>query len=114
MKLRWIAGPAAILILVAWAWSQQPSPPNRAGDASAGRTDPSEAILKSAEAFDAAYNAHDAEAVARLFTERAELADDEGLTQGRDAIRAAFADVFAESPEAAIRTVVDAVRFPSP
>jgi uncharacterized protein (TIGR02246 family) len=113
MTARWIVGPAAILALVALAWSQQPSQPRRAAGSSPGQADPA-AIRRTAEAFDAAYNAHDAEAVSRLFTEQAELADDDGLVQGRDAIRAAFADVFTESPEASIRTEVDAVRFPFP
>src|SRR5690606_33592584 len=51
-------------------------------------------VAETAQAFDAAYNAHDADAVTQLFSENAELADEGGMIQGRAAIRDAFAEVF--------------------
>jgi len=72
-----------------------------------------DAIIGNAAAFDAAYNAHDPRAVADLFAENAEFLDEDGRVTGRDAIRAAFEEFFAEFPEAVLRTSVEEVRFPS-
>lgn len=102
------------LALLGSAWSQPPSSPEKSSDPQAGDAAVRDAIAHTAKAFDAAYNAHDAEAVAKLFAENAELLDDGGLISGRDAIRAAFVEVFTESPEATIETVVEDVRLPAP
>lgn len=107
-------GGVGVLLLLGLAQSQPPSEP--AGDESPvpAETAAYHDIVETAKAFDAAYNAHDADAVARLFTERAELVDEDGVIQGRDAIRDAFAEVFTDFPEGTIRTEVDGVRFPGP
>lgn len=73
------------------------------------------AILKSAEAFVEAYNKHDAKAIADLFTEKAELWDEDGnLTKGREAIEQNFAATFKEYPEGKIEIHVESVRLLTP
>jgi len=103
----------AAVILFGLAKSQPPSTP-AGGAPGPADTTAQDAVVRTAEAFDAAYNARDAKAVAGLFTEQAELADEDGVIRGRDAIRAAFAEVFAEYPEGTIRTEVDEVSLPAP
>jgi len=107
-------GAVVTLLLFGLARSQPPT------DATAGHVPVPEKkaayqeVAETARAFDAAYNAHDADAVARLFAENAELADEGGMIQGRAAIRDAFAEVFTDFPEGTIQTVVEDVRFPAP
>jgi len=73
------------------------------------------AIRAVAEAFAKGYNAHDAKAVAALFTADAEAVDEEGnATQGRAAIEQVFAGIFAENPKTRIEVSVGSIRFPSP
>lgn len=73
------------------------------------------AILKSAEAFVAAYNKHDAQAIAELFTEKAELWDEDGnLTKGREAIEQNFAEIFKEFPEGKVEIQVESIRLLTP
>ncbi len=70
------------------------------------------AIRASVEAFEKAYNARDAKAIAALFIPEGQMVDDEGNTsEGREAIAEVFADVFAEMPEARIEATVDSIRF---
>lgn len=99
-------------LCVGFAWSQADSKPlEKASEA----VDPSrEVIAQKAAAFDDAYNAHDAETIASLFTENGELIIEESPIIGRDAIRDAFKAHFAGYPESSIRTEIDQIRFPSP
>ena len=61
-----------------------------------------------------AFEAGDAAAIAATFTTDAEIADDDGSTQGRDAIRERFARYFATNPKSKIEIKVDSLRFLSP
>jgi uncharacterized protein (TIGR02246 family) len=70
------------------------------------------AIRQIADAFTKAYNAHDAKAVAQLFTADAETTDDEGNTaNGRAAIERKFVGVFEESPKSQISIAIGTIRF---
>jgi uncharacterized protein (TIGR02246 family) len=103
-----------VVALLGSAWSQPPSSPVQSSGSPPGDEAVRNVIAGTAEAFDVAYNAHDADAVANLFAENAEFLDDGGLISGRDAIRAAFIEIFTESPEATLETVVEDVRLPTP
>lgn len=73
------------------------------------------AISASAEAFAAAYNAHDATAIAKLFSPKAEIVDEDGvLTKGREAIEKNFASQFEEHPQATISIDIDSIRVLTP
>lgn len=70
------------------------------------------AILATVDQFVAAYNAHDAKAVAELFLPQAQVVDENDTTiQGRAEIEVLFAGVFEESPEAVIEVSVESIRF---
>ena len=73
------------------------------------------AIRKSAETFAAAYNAHDAKAIAQLFARQAEVTDEAGFVlKGREAIEQDFAQTFADFPESKVEIEVRSVRFLTP
>jgi uncharacterized protein (TIGR02246 family) len=73
------------------------------------------AIRKGAEAFVAAYNAHDAKAVSELFALKAEFTDEDGnLIKGREAIEKDFAEMFAEYPDCRIEVEIDSIRLLTP
>jgi len=83
------------------------------------RIDPSEADIKliraGSEVFVAAFNKHDATAVADLWTEDGEYIADSGQRfAGREAIRKGYAQFFADHPDVAIRIAIDSVRLVSP
>ncbi len=64
------------------------------------------------EEFVAAFNKHDAKAVAALWTEGGEYIDDSGRRiAGRDAIEQDYAAFFAENPDAEIKIAIDSVRL---
>lgn len=73
------------------------------------------AVRGVAEAYVKAYNAHDAGALARLFTSDAQIVDAQGDTiQGREAIEQVFASAFAEYPQAHTSVVIKGIRFLNP
>jgi uncharacterized protein (TIGR02246 family) len=68
-------------------------------------------IRAGSEAFVTAFNNHDAQAVAALWTEQGEYVDDTGRTiAGRDAIEKDYAAFFAENPDVKIQIVIDSLR----
>ncbi len=70
------------------------------------------AIQKQAEAFVDAFNKHDAKAVAEFWTRDGEYIDDAGqVYEGRKAIEAFYARLFAVSPESKIQILTDALRL---
>lgn len=72
-------------------------------------------IRKGAEAFEAAYNAHDARVLAELFAQKAELVDEDGLLlKGRAAIEKDFAETFREYPQSRITIEPQTVRLLTP
>ncbi len=80
--------------------------------APADRKDDEKAIQATDDAFVKAYNAGDVKAIANLFLEDAEAADEEGETvRGRDAIASIFAGLFEANPGGKITLTVDSVRF---
>ena len=86
-----------------------------AAQKSGARVDPSEADLKliraGSEVFVAAFNKHDAKAVAALWTEDGEYIDDTGHTiAGREAIEKDYAEFFAANPNIEIQIVIDSLR----
>ena len=79
------------------------------------RIDPSETdielIRAGSEVFVAAFNKHDAEAVAALWTEDGEYIDDTGRTiAGRDAIAKDYSEFFTTNPDVEIQIVIDSLR----
>lgn len=78
----------------------------------ASKLSPELALIQlQSEAFVDAFNKHDAQAVAALWTKDAEYIDDTGeMHSGRDAIEQVYADLFAEHPGASIRIVIDSLR----
>jgi uncharacterized protein (TIGR02246 family) len=74
-----------------------------------------EAIHKSAKAFEAAYRAKDAEAIAAGFTPNGEVVDTEGnVVRGRAAIADEFRKIFQEHPEGRMSVTILSVRFAVP
>jgi uncharacterized protein (TIGR02246 family) len=73
------------------------------------------AIRKGAEAFVAAYNAHDAKTVSELFALKAEFTDEDGnLIKGRESIEKDFAKMFTENPNCTIAVEIDSIRLLTP
>jgi uncharacterized protein (TIGR02246 family) len=121
-----ILGTAVTLVVCAGTTAllaQRPAAPRRAARGKAEASAPSkravdaktEAIRAVAEAYVKAYNAHQANAVAGLFTSDAQIVDQQGhAIQGRDAIEQVFAGVFRDYPQARTSVVIHAVRFLNP
>ena len=77
-----------------------------------GREEDEKAVRATAEAFAKAYDAHDAKAIAALFTPNAELVDVDGdAKQGRGEIERIFASIFEEYPEAKMAVEIKSLRF---
>ena len=73
------------------------------------------AIRLAADAFAAAYNAGDAQAIARLFVADGEIVNEEGQsTAGREAIEQEFAGIFKEHPKTHMDLAIGSIRFIGP
>ena len=73
------------------------------------------AIRQLAEEYTKAYNAHDSQALANLFTTEAQIVDESGdAIQGREAIEDVYAELFEEYPDAATAIEVKGIRFLGP
>ena len=90
----------------------KPAPPAaRATDRAADE----KAICEAEAAFVRAYNAGDSRGVAALFTDDAEVIDEEGRAiEGRDAITALFASSFEAKPGETIDLAIESLRFLGP
>jgi uncharacterized protein (TIGR02246 family) len=96
-----------VIVASALACAAQPLPTK-----SAPRSEDEKAIQAATTAFVNAYNAGDAKALGDLFTEDAEIIDDDGLgVQGRPAIVEQFTRVFADDPGSKITIRADSLRF---
>ncbi len=74
-----------------------------------------DAIKASAEAFEKAYNAHDAKSLANLFLAESLVYDEDAkLFQGREQITAAFTSVFEATPEVRIELAIASVEAIGP
>ena len=85
------------------------------GQKSGPQPDPSAAdmqvIRAESEKFVAAFNKHDAKAVAAFWTADGEYIDDSGRSiVGRDAIEQDYSEFFAENPDVEIQIVIDSLR----
>jgi uncharacterized protein (TIGR02246 family) len=88
-----------------------PAPPR----ADTGESEDLTAIHAVANAFLEAYRAKDATAVGALFTENAEIVDDEGeVTRGRPAIVERFAGLFAENAGGTLEVAAESIDLLSP
>jgi uncharacterized protein (TIGR02246 family) len=139
MRTAMIAPLLAFGLLAGTSWSQAPkapaqprivppaakgpatkAPASKAAPAATGksaqdRSQDERAIRQTAEDFAKAYNAHDAQAIAKLFAPDGELVSEEGaVVQGRDAIAQEFAAVFRQYPDAKIKIEIRSVRLLTP
>ena len=111
----------AISIAATAARAQAPAPtaPARTLPPTAPAADPAraadvKALSDAVTAFERAFAAGDARALAAMFTDDAQVADDSGTTRGRANIEARFASYLAANPRATISLKVDDLRFPTP
>jgi uncharacterized protein (TIGR02246 family) len=81
----------------------------------AGKAADEKAILEMVYDYKEAFNRGDAEAIAKQFTEHAELVDESGETiEGRDAIRKLYQGLFKKAPGATVDIHLDWFRWVSP
>jgi len=106
----------AIALAVVPARGEEPAAQPRAVTAAdPSRAEDEKAIRAAAEAFARAYNAGDATALSRQYTERAEVIDAEGgRTEGREAIAERFAESFQAEQRGLLRVEVESLRLISP
>jgi len=79
------------------------------------RTEDEKAIHANVAAFVKAYNAHDAKAIAALFTPNAQVVDQDGnATEGREEIEKVFKDLFSANPQKQIEVSINSLRFIGP
>jgi uncharacterized protein (TIGR02246 family) len=91
---------------------QSQSGPTKPAAPAADRSADETAIRANVEKFVTAYNAHDAKAVAALFTPDGQIEDKDGdIADGREAIEQTFTGMFADSPQKKIEVFVDSIRF---
>jgi uncharacterized protein (TIGR02246 family) len=91
----------------------QEQTPGSKGAAAAGSAE--DAVRAVSAAFVKAYNARDAEALGRLFTEGAEIEDDDGtITRGHDAIVARFTERLSDAAPRTLAVAVESIHFLSP
>jgi uncharacterized protein (TIGR02246 family) len=70
------------------------------------------AIRANIVAFEKAYNASDAKAVAALFTPDGQIEDKDGnVAEGREAIAQTFTEILAETPKKRLEVFVESIRF---
>lgn len=102
-----LAAPAGI------ALAQQP--PARTTKAAPAVSADEQAIRKAVVAFVELYNAHNADGLAALFASDARMTFRDGTeVNGRDEIKQAFVQAFAESPKGAVSVDVDSFRTLTP
>ncbi len=92
--------------------NEKPSSSSAAAAALTDRPDDEKAIRAVGDAFARSFAAADAKAVGALFSEDAELIDENGeRVQGRRAIEEFYAGVFQSRPNSAIEIAIDSLRF---
>jgi uncharacterized protein (TIGR02246 family) len=106
-----IAVIGGLAALVAQTVRSQPEAAKQAAPAADHSAD-EDAIRANVAAFEKAYNAHDAKAVAALFTTDGQVEDKDGdVSEGRDEIEKVFVGLFADAPQKKIDVRVDSIRF---
>jgi len=108
---RWGLVVCLVTVLITAGVAQQPRP--TAGEPAISADE--QQIRQGVVAFVEQYNAHKADAVAALFAPDARLLFRDGTeVNGRDQIKQAFEQEFADSPQGSISVVVDSIRFLTP
>lgn len=98
-----------------WAQAPAPTAPQRTLPAAdPARAADIKALGDSVTAFERAFAAGDAKALAATFTDDAQVTDDSGSTRGRANIEARFASYLAANPKARIAIKVNDLRFLTP
>lgn len=93
----------------------EPGPQGGTASAKVDRAADEAAIRASVAAFVKAYNAHDAKAVAMLFSPEGVIMSKNGQTvEGRAEIEKTFARIFAESPKRQTAVEIETIRFLGP
>lgn len=94
------------------AGNQKEAPSGKAAVETADASSELAAIRAESRAFVEAFNQRDAKAVARLWTENGTYTDETGRTfRGREDIEQAYAEFFAENPDATIRIVISSLEL---
>lgn len=110
---RILLGVGALVVVsavIAQTVLSQPTP--QRVDVPADRTTDETAIRANVAEFIRAYNAHDAKAIAALFTADGKLESKDGDTSdGREAIEKTFAGIFEQSPKQQLEVSIDSIRF---
>ncbi len=89
-------------------------PPAKSSPESAKSSPELEAIRAGSKAFVDAFNAGDAKAIAKLWTDQAQYIDDVGdVYDGRDEIEQVYSQLFQENPNVKIEISIDSVRLVS-
>lgn len=119
--MRKSAGFLGILLLSASSVLAQDLPPGKStpqpisggqGATSPELSDDTRAIRELGESFIKAYNAKDGPALGALFTQNAEIQDEDGdVTRGRDAIIARFARIFKEDDSGTLSVASESLHF---
>jgi len=101
----------AVSVVLACAMSSALMAQNRSAPAAGVNAD-EQAIRQSAAAFAAAFNRHDAKAIAQMWTPGGEYVDEVGQRiEGRAAIEKEYADFFQAHPDVKLQIAVDSVRL---
>lgn len=119
MRTRFVLATLTAVALGLTAWQVGSPPPALSQEAPQAvklvETTDLEELKKSAAAFEQAFNAGNALAIAAQFSENAEAVDDEGnILEGRASIEARFAELFKDFPKAQIVVTLTSVRQISP
>ncbi len=119
MRTAIVLGLALASASAARAQAPAPTAPPRTLPATAPVVDPAraadtKALGDAVTAFERAFAAGDAKAIAAMFTDDAAVADDTGATRGRENIEARFAQYFAGNPKVTIAIKVDDLRLVTP
>jgi uncharacterized protein (TIGR02246 family) len=86
-----------------------------AGVSAPARSADEEAIRRLAHEYEAACNAKNAKSVGDLFAPESEIVQDNGfIVHGREGITAAFAQLFADNPQAKTKVEIESIRFVAP
>jgi uncharacterized protein (TIGR02246 family) len=110
-----VAGGLAVAVAMGALWARDTPPGSKNPIVDPGHEADAEAIRASARDFAAAFNKHDAKAIAGQWTEQGECADADGtLIRGRANLEQAFAEFFKANPSAKIQVLVGSIRFPAP
>jgi uncharacterized protein (TIGR02246 family) len=112
-----LAGIGMLLVIIGMAFvvaAQEPKAevPQTAPASRTNRPEDERAIQAIVEAFTKAFNVGDAQALAQLYTEDAEIIDEDGhVLRGRDQIQAHFTAAFQEHPGGKIAIEPESLRF---